>query len=307
MNMINETPPSPQEPIWKARLALTGGVIALTLSPLFFRWANAPGITTSFYRMFFTSIILTPLFVISIRTKGKTARGLWIWPILGGLASSLDHSLWSAGIGRTTVANATLLNNVSPLWVALIALLVFKEDFLKSFWAGLVMVLAGASLVLGSTLWVRPSFAAGDLLALGSSVFYALFFLATQKGRTFLDTSRYLWAMTVTACLSLLVISRIFGIPLWGFNTQTYLVFLAAAVISQFGAYFLITYSLGRLPASVVTPSMVAQPVLTALLAIPITGEKLLPLQTAGGIVTLLGIYLINISKQNPAEDKSSI
>ncbi|NIV14976.1 MAG: EamA family transporter, partial [Aliifodinibius sp.] len=177
--------------------------------------------------------------------------------------------------------------------------LFLKEKLRPTFWVGLVAVMSGATLVLGSTFISKPSFLLGDFLALISSVFYAFFFLATSKGREKFSTLQYLLVMTMTAAIWLFIAAVIFDYPLLGYSQKTNLTFLLAAVISQFGAYFLISYSLGNLPASVVTPTMVAQPVLTALLAIPTTGEQLLAIQSVGGLVTLFGIYLINIASNN--------
>jgi drug/metabolite transporter (DMT)-like permease len=42
---------------------------------------------------------------------------------------------------------------------------------------------------------------------------------------------------------------------------------------------------------------MLGQPVMTALLAIPILGESLHPVQWIGGLVVLAGIYLVNRSR----------
>jgi drug/metabolite transporter (DMT)-like permease len=82
------------------------------------------------------------------------------------------------------------------------------------------------------------------------------------------------------------------------FTASTYLVFLAAALVSQIVGYFSVTYALGHLPAAVVSPTMIAQPVLTALLAIPFLGEGLQPGQCLGGLTVLAGIYLVNRSHQ---------
>ncbi len=40
--------------------ALGSGILALSLSSLFIRWANAPGTVTSFFRMTLAAIVLTP-------------------------------------------------------------------------------------------------------------------------------------------------------------------------------------------------------------------------------------------------------
>ena len=41
--------------------ALVIGVLALSFSSLFIRWADAPGTITSFYRMLFASAMLMPV------------------------------------------------------------------------------------------------------------------------------------------------------------------------------------------------------------------------------------------------------
>ncbi len=290
---------SPKSPTWWAYASLSAGVLALTLSPLYMRWANAPGLVTSFYRMAVASLFLTPFMLVYLRKYGWMPWKHALLPLLGGLFSSLDHGFWSTGILRTTVANATLLNNLSPLWVALFAMLVWHEKLRGRFWIGVVAVLAGASTVLGSTILIRPVFAQGDYLAIISSLFYTGFFIFTQKGRSVMETLPYMWLMHISAMSFLLLYNLIFGYSLVGYSQATYLTFLSAGLVSQLGGYFFIAFALGRLPASIVTPTMVAQPVLTALLAVPLMHETLLPAQVIGGLLTLSGIYLVNTSQAN--------
>ena len=146
-------------------------MIALTLSPLFVRWAEAPGIVTSFYKMFITGILLTPVVLWAARRGGWPDTRAFLFPIAAGAFSALDHAFWSTAIEKTTVANATLLNNISPLWVALFAILIWQEKLKARFWLGLLAIFGGVSMVLGSTILVRPDFAGGDYLALLSSFF----------------------------------------------------------------------------------------------------------------------------------------
>jgi drug/metabolite transporter (DMT)-like permease len=55
-----------------------------------------------------------------------------------------------------------------------------------------------------------------------------------------------------------------------------------------------INYALGHLPAAVVSPTLLAQPVLTAIIAVPLLGQAMGPQQILGGAVALSGIYLLN-------------
>ena len=82
--------------------------------------------------------------------------------------------------------------------------------------------------------------------------------------------------------------------------------FLGAALISQIIGYFSVGYALGHLPASVVSPTMIAQPMLTALLAIPLAGELLTVEVVLGGIFVLTGIYLVNRNSSSRAAEATA-
>jgi drug/metabolite transporter (DMT)-like permease len=68
--------------------------------------------------------------------------------------------------------------------------------------------------------------------------------------------------------------------------------------VPQIIGYLAMGYALGHLPASIVSPTMLGQPVLTALLAIPLLGETLQPVQWMGGLVVISGIFLVHRSRE---------
>lgn len=278
-------------------LALAYGVLSLSFSGLFVRWSEAPGPVTSFYRMTTAALLLLPVIFMHLRRQGMPRLRWLIFPMLGGLFTGLDHGTWSTAVQSTRIANAMLLNNIAPLWVALFATLVWRERLSRRFWLALLITLAGMALVVGMDLFLAPALNWGNLLAILSSVFYGAYFLVTQRGRTRLDPLVYVWFVDLFAAFSLLGINLSLGYPLSGFDTTTWLVFVAAALVAQVGGYFAIAYALGHLPASVVSPSMIGQPVISALLAIPFTGENLAPAQWLGGLAVVLGIYLVNTSR----------
>lgn len=292
-------------------LALLAGILFLSLSALFVRWSTAPGTVTSLYRMSLAALTLTPIFVLNRwRSRPRSAEagsagiGWLLFPkaallagILGGVLSALDHGTWSTSIGMTRVANATLLNNTAPIWVGLVAWFIFRERLRKTFWLGLALTMTGATIVLGSDMLIHPLLSWGDLVALLSGLFYAAYFLVTQRARRMLDTLSYMWLADLAAAFTLLLINLAMRQPLSGFPAQTYLAFVGAALISQVAGHISLSYALGHLPASVVSPTMIAQPVLTALLAIPLVGEGLQPGQWIGGLAVLAGIWIVNRSQ----------
>jgi drug/metabolite transporter (DMT)-like permease len=278
------------------------GIVCLSFSAMFGKWANAPGPVIGFYRIGMATIILLPVFLLQRRkTKLKFPEGVLIFPILGGIFTALDHGTWNSSLRFTSAANATLLGNTAPLWVALFAWLGFRQKLRGTFWFGLTFALAGAVIVLGSDFIRRPTIGIGDLLAMAAGVFYAGYFLVTERGRQKMDTLSYIWLVDLIAAITLLLITLGMKMPLTGYPTQSWLAFLGAALVSQVGGYLSIGYALGHLPASVVSPTLIGQPVVTALLAIPLLGEGLRTEQWLGGLVVLTGIYLVHRSRESSA------
>ena len=135
-------------------------------------------------------------------------------------------------------------------------------------------------------------------MALVSSFFYTGYFLSTQSGRKYFDTLSYVWLVGVARTITLVIVNLVMGLPLTGYSTQAYWSFLGAALLSQLGGYLSVVYALGHLPASIVSPTLMGQPVLTALLAVPILGEMLSVPQIIGGVIVIFGIFWVHKSRQ---------
>jgi drug/metabolite transporter (DMT)-like permease len=286
-----------------AYLALGVGILALSFSAMFVRWANAPGPVTAFYRLLLANFILLPFFIG--RAKGNaimTTSAIW-FPLVAGVFTAGDLALWTSSLSFTTAANATLLGNTAPLWVALGTWLILKQKLSGIFWQGLFVTLAGAFLIMGTDFILHPRFGIGDVMATLTGFFYGGYFLFTEKSRTYFDPVVHIWLVGLGASISLFAINVVFHYSMIGYDRNTWLVFLATAVVSQIVGYMSLAYALGHLPASIVSPTMVLQPVVTALLAIPLLGEIPSIWQGLGGAVALIGIYLVNRSHQSAAPE----
>ena len=103
-----------------AYLALGVGILSLGFSAIFVRWANAPGIVTSFYRMTIAAALLAWPFYRRVKAnKVSLSRQGLRFAVLGGLFFAADLALWSTGVVMSGATNPTLLANTAPLWVGL--------------------------------------------------------------------------------------------------------------------------------------------------------------------------------------------
>jgi drug/metabolite transporter (DMT)-like permease len=294
-------PPHPKQRVL-AYLALATGILSLGMTAMFVRWADAPGPVTGFYRLAIATALTAPLFIHRQHTQTSIPRALLLVPLLGGLFAASDFALWNTSVLYTTASNATLLGNTAPLWVAIIAILLFRERLRLDFWLGLALALTGAVFIVGRDFLLHPALGTGDLMACGAAVFYAAYMLTTQRGRANLDVFRYWWLASLSATFGLMTISLVMGYSLTGYPFHSWLVFLATAIVSQIIGYMSISYALGHLPASVVSTSLIGQPIVTTILAIPLLGELPGTIQIVGGAIALVGIYLVNQSHARAQE-----
>jgi len=277
-------------------IALAIGIIALSLSAMFVRWAEAPGPITGFYRLLISSFLLTPLFIRQQKNLKPIDKKYLAFPLLAGIFTAFDFAFWNSSVKFTTAANATLLGNTSPLWVALFAFFIFREKLRGIFWLGLIIALTGAVLVMGSDFLRHPTLGIGDLMASTAAIFYASYQLITQRGRKHIDPLRYMWLVGLSATMGMFIINLVLGNPFTGYSTQTWIIFFVTAIVSQMIGYLAISYALGHLPASIVSSTLIGQPILTTILAISMLVEIPTSLQWIGGAIALAGIYIVNQS-----------
>lgn len=289
--------PKPRHPHWKAYLALFFGALTLGFSAIFARLADAPGAVFSLYRMAIGTAILAIPFASRLNLKRPfQARGLALAAV-AGIFFGLDLASWATGISIAGATIPTLLGNMAPVVVGLGAWLIFKEKLNFRFWLGLGLAIVGAVIVVNLDFSQGLAMRPGSLFGFFSALCYGIYFLIAQKGRDVLDALSFFWVATFSSTVTLLILSLALSEPLTGHSTFSYLNFIAAGVIVQGGGWLAINYAQGYLPASLVAPTLLSQPVLTAILAGPLLGEHFTSTELLGGAAVVLGIVIVHRSR----------
>jgi drug/metabolite transporter (DMT)-like permease len=282
----------------RAYSALGIGIVCIGFSAIFVKIAGAPGVVSAFYRVLFAAMIVVPWGVL--RRSQRPTRKQMLLIAAGGVFFALDLALWNTSLLLTSAATATLLANNAPLWVGLGALLFFRENLPARYWSGLIIGIAGMAILVGMTSWHGLHLKAGDLLAVIASVFYAAYLLTTQRARARVDTLTFMTISLISTVVVLFALNLAMGTALFGYSRKTWLALIGLGLVSHMGGWLAINYALGRLRAASVSVSLLAQSVVTALLSIPLLGERLSLHQILGGGVVLGGIYLANQRAAKP-------
>ncbi len=279
-----------------AYAALILGALIIGSSAIWMRLAAVPGPVSSFYRMSIGSLTLTIPFLYQKRKLNLDKKSLLL-AIFAGVFFGLDIAAWSTGVMISGATIPTLMSNLAPVWVGFGTLIFFRKKLRTNFWLGLAIALLGASSILGIDLFAGFKLDIGALYGILAAVFYGGFFLFAERSREKLDPLSFFWVSVTTSSIVLFFLTKALSQPLLGYDRQTYWIFIIMGILVQALGWFSINYAQGHLPASLVSPSLLAQPVFTAIFAILFLGESLAPLQVLGGIAVLVGVYIVHSSK----------
>jgi drug/metabolite transporter (DMT)-like permease len=286
----------------RAYAALVLAIGGITWSAIFVRWAGTPGAASALYRVLIAAAVLIPwrLAVRSPPPRASAApidvrRARWI-ALAGGAFFALDLALWNTAVMATQAAIASLLGNLTPVFVGLLSWLALGRRPARSFWIGVVLALVGCVLIVSVHLdaTVGVGTLTGDALAIVASIFFAAYLLTTERVRVAMDTLTFNTLAIVGSLCTLLAICLAMRVPLTGYTSRTWLALAGLGLISQLGAYYALVYALGHLPATVTSVSLLAQVPATAVLAMLLLGEPLSTVQIAGTAIVLAGIYIVN-------------
>lgn len=280
----------------RAYIVLAFSLIGMAFSGILVSLAGAPGAVSAFYRMSIAALVLTIPFFRGLGRTGPPNRHETLIAMLAGLFFAADLFFWNTGILISGATNPTLMGNTAPIWVGIGAMIFFGERPGRLFWIGLMIAIGGAAVILGVD--ALNDVGLGTFFGILSGMFYSGYFLVVQRSRQKLNTLTSFWLSAVGSAISLMLFARILGQPLTGYSTLTYVYLILMGIVVQVGGQFGVAYALGYLPASIVSPTLLLQPVLTGLLAVPILGEQLTPVQIFGGATVLIGVYIVHRSRR---------
>lgn len=276
-----------------ALAALLLGAACIALSPIFVRLSEAGPTATAFWRV---ALAVPALWLFYFaRARGGSARASGKWPLLlaAGFAFAGDLGFWHLSIKFTSVANSTLLANLASIFVTLAAWIFLRQKPTGMFLAGLATALAGVVLLVRSSVEFSGTALLGDGLGVLTAMFYAGYLFAVKGLRDRGETALRLMAVTSTITAALLLpAALVSGEQLFPASARGWGVLVGLALISHAAGQGLIAYALAHLRAAFSSVALLLQPVMAALFAWALLSEALTPLQIAGAVVVLAGIYL---------------
>lgn len=274
-------------------LLLVAGAVAIGFAPIFVRLASTGPVATAFWRM---ALAVPVLWMLASRrnvSASVTFRSPIVW--LAGLAFALDLTAWHFSIRLTSVTNATLLANCAVLLVPLLSWLFLHRAARPVTIGCAALAFTGIVLLSSPSLHTAGHKLLGDVLALVTAGFYAIYLIAIAVARERVAASSLTLASSLLSSLALVVFVPLAGERLFPVAALDWLWLIGLALISQVFGQTAIAHALGRIPPAQAAIGLLVQPVSAAVLAWVLFGETMSGLQLLGGGLVLASITAVRV------------
>jgi drug/metabolite transporter (DMT)-like permease len=286
--------------------ALVAVQVFFGLFPIFGALAFLPGgfspLGVGSWRILGGSTILGILAFIAYGRQALLRRqDLPRFMICGLLGVALNQGLFLEGLARSTPMNAGLVMTLIPVFTFAIAVLVKQERFSPSRGLGVVIAMAGATLLLvGQGGGLVRGYGFGNLLMALNGLSYATYLVISKN-----LVSRY---------RSLVVIAwvYVFALPYLPYfvagetlfaesnNTTAWLALFYIILFPTTLAYLLNMFALARVRATTTAVYIYAQPLIAGLASWLIFDERLSRNMAIAGVCLFVGLWLV--ARRPPAD-----
>ena len=269
------------------------GVLAVSSAAVMIRVAGAPALAVAFWRCALGVAILLPSALIR-RDRFPRGRTLYVG-IASGVALGAHFGFWISSLDYTSVAASVVLVSNTPVFVAILAYLLFGEKTTLVSFAGILVALGGTA-VISQDGSVGSAALFGNALAIVGALTFTVYVLVGRSQRSAAEpvgVLPYSIVLYSAAALTLLPAALLSGDRLWGYSGETWFWLAAITVGPQIMGHTVFNWALRYVEASVISGTVLAEPVVASLLAWLVLSEKPGIATVLGGAIVLVGIFLL--------------
>ncbi|MEO8253384.1 MAG: EamA family transporter [Flavobacterium sp.] len=257
-----------------------------------------PGIQMAAIRQFLAGLLYILIFVFTKTPwpKGKQWNTIVILAILN---FSLSNGLSTAGVKYISSGLGAIIAAIFPIWIVIISY--FRgERIAKLAVIGVLVSFGGVCVIFYEYLsdFLIPDFRLGIFLSVVATITWAFGTLYTKKKAASYNPYYSLGFQMFISSILLFAYNGATGISvsLSEIPADTWLAIAYLVVVGSLITFTIFIYSLQQLPPEVSSIYAYMNPVVAVLLGSVLFDESLSISIAFGGVITLLGLYLVNKS-----------
>ncbi|QOY93813.1 EamA family transporter [Massilia sp. UMI-21] len=287
-------------------IAVAGAVLFSTkaiVAKLLYRY-HIDAVTLIAFRMLFSLPVFAAVALWKMRTQPPlSGTDSWRIVVLGLLGYYLSSYLDFLGLQHISVGLERLILFLTPTFVLLANVMIFKRRVRPLEWAALALAYCGIVLVFvhdlgGGSGSTKGSTVVGSLLVLGSAMSYAVYLLGTGEMVRRIGSLRlvaYAMCVSSAACIAQFFVLRPASMLVQ--PAGVYWLSLVNGVFCTIFPVFMTMAAVQRIGAATASQAGMIGPVSTLFLGALILGEPVTGVQLAGTGLVLVGIYALSLKK----------
>lgn len=280
------------------------GILGISCSAIFVKYSTGPSLLTAGYRLFFTSILMTPVVLgkkSCIEELKQTSKKDFLLCAFSGIFLALHFVFWFESLKHTTVASSTAIVCTEVIWVALGYRFFLKGTLSKLAVLSIIISFGGSILIGSSDYHLTGMNLYGDILALAAAVFVAVYTLIGGIARKKMSTNVYTYIVYFFCSLSLLVAILWNSISFLGYGASPLVVGLLLSIFSTILGHSIFSWCLKYFSPAFVSASKLCEPFIASFFALFLFHEIPKMLQVIGGIITVAGVLLYSYIESKKA------
>lgn len=286
----------------KPRIALFIGILCISIFPVIVRMNLTSGLISAFYRMAIATAVILPIAICKGKLKLESLKTLFPIAVCGVLFAS-DIAVWNISIQNSSATQATLLTNLSPIWVGIFSLLFLNFRPRKSFWLGTIFALLGMAIFVGIETILNLQLDAAFFLGILSGVLYALYILVSKTVLEKMEVITFITYSMIFSTVYLFFVNVILREQFLGFSEKAWISLFVQGIVCQLIAWLLISYATQKMRPTRVSLSLLSQAIFATILAAIFVDEKITVHQMFGTLIILTGIAVTFYEKKVIAAD----
>ena len=261
-----------------------------------------PPLLLSGVRVTMAGAIMLPIYCLRERFSGASrqpALRLREWgllAVLGFFGVALNQLFFVVGLGRTTVAHASIIVSLGPMLVLLIACSMKLERLTARKLTGMTIAIGGVAVlkIFQDSRTTAHATWFGDVFVFLSTLAFALFtvFGKPVTHRYSSITVNMVAYVSGAIALAPMTIWQASLFPLSRITPGAWLCAAYMALFPSVAAYLIFYYALTHIAASRVASFSYLQPVFATLMAVLILDERLTAPVITAGLAILAGVYI---------------
>ena len=262
--------------------------------------ATVPALVLAFWRMFTASGMLWGYSVI--RPAGSLSLINKKRIIFAGIFLGCHFACFFLGIRNTSIANATLLGCVAPIFTVIISIFQ-KKKINKMTYVGLIIAIVGGGIVQSGDISLNSANLFGNSIALLSALFLAITFVLAEEIRQETANVIYGRSLFFVASITVLLIATTTGDSILNFKVGDIPWFLFLGLVPSIFGHNLLNYAVKYITPTAVSSVPLGEPVIASLFGLLLFGEAIPFGALLGGPIVLIGVYIIIKHQAISADD----